>query len=64
MNEVVADRYGVMGCPVSHSRSPIIHHLFAQQTHQHIQYELIGSMMIDTSIKNKLKRLEMKMIEA
>ena len=41
MNEVDADRYGVMGYPVSHSRSPIIHRLFAQQTHQHIQYELI-----------------------
>ena len=33
------DRYGVMGYPVSHSRSPVIHRLFALQTNQHIQYE-------------------------
>ena len=35
------DRYGVMGYPVSHSRSPVIHRLFALQTNQHIQYDLL-----------------------
>jgi shikimate dehydrogenase len=35
------DRYGVMGYPVSHSRSPVIHRLFAMQTKQDIQYELL-----------------------
>jgi len=35
------DRYGVMGYPVSHSRSPVIHRLFASQTGQNIQYELL-----------------------
>ena len=35
------DRYGVMGYPVSHSRSPVIHRLFALQTNQNIQYELL-----------------------
>lgn len=35
------DRYGVMGYPVSHSRSPVIHRLFALQTRQDIQYELL-----------------------
>ena len=35
------DRYGVMGYPVSHSRSPVIHRLFAAQTHQDLQYELL-----------------------
>jgi shikimate dehydrogenase len=35
------DRYGVMGYPVSHSRSPVIHRLFAMQTGQHMQYELL-----------------------
>ena len=37
----VIDRYGVMGYPVSHSRSPVIHRLFALQTGQDIQYELL-----------------------
>jgi shikimate dehydrogenase len=35
------DRYGVMGFPVSHSRSPVIHRLFALHTGQDIQYELL-----------------------
>jgi shikimate dehydrogenase len=35
------DRYGVMGYPVSHSRSPVIHRLFALQTNQILQYELL-----------------------
>ena len=35
------DRYGVMGYPVSHSRSPVIHRLFALQTRQDLQYELL-----------------------
>ena len=37
----VVDRYGVMGYPVAHSRSPAIHRLFALQTGQDIQYELL-----------------------
>ncbi len=41
MSEGVVDRYGVMGYPVSHSRSPVIHRLFALQTKQNLQYELL-----------------------
>ena len=40
-NLVAADRYGVIGYPISHSRSPVIHRLFALQTEQNLQYELI-----------------------
>jgi len=41
MSVGATDRYGVMGYPVSHSRSPVIHRLFALQTNQDIQYELL-----------------------
>ncbi len=36
----VIDRYGVMGFPVAHSRSPFIHSQFARQTAQRMVYDL------------------------
>ena len=42
MGSDTIDRYGVMGYPVSHSRSPVIHRLFALQTRQNLQYELLA----------------------
>jgi shikimate dehydrogenase len=37
------DRYGVVGHPVDHSRSPLIHTVFARQTRQRLTYELIDA---------------------
>jgi len=36
-----SDRYALIGHPVSHSRSPFIHGMFAAATAQHMRYELI-----------------------
>ena len=35
------DRYALVGMPVAHSRSPMIHTIFARTTGQHMSYELI-----------------------
>lgn len=49
----VIDRYGVMGYPISHSRSPVIHRLFALQTGQDMQYELlqVSPGKLDTAVR-------------
>jgi shikimate dehydrogenase len=40
-NKRSLDRYGLVGHPVEHSRSPLIHTVFARQTGQRLSYELI-----------------------
>ncbi len=41
--ESKADRYAVVGHPVEHSRSPMIHQFFARQTGENMTYELLGA---------------------
>jgi shikimate dehydrogenase len=41
MQAATIDRYGLVGYPIHHSRSPLIHQLFARQTGEHLSYELL-----------------------
>jgi shikimate dehydrogenase len=46
-NNPPPDRYALVGHPVEHSRSPLIHSLFARQTGQRLTYELIDAPPTD-----------------
>ncbi len=58
-NESTAvDRYGIMGYPVSHSRSPFIHKLFAMQTEQNLEYELLK--VAPSRLEKEIKKFQRK----
>lgn len=48
------DRYAVIGHPISHSRSPIIHRMFAEDTGEPISYEAldVAPDQLDETVRN------------
>ena len=58
------DKYAVIGNPINHSKSPQIHHMFAQQAEEEIMYEALLSPLdefketVEAFRKGGGKRLE------
>jgi shikimate dehydrogenase len=51
----MTDKYAVIGHPVSHSKSPLIHRMFAEQTGQDMSYEAIEAPL--DGFANTIQRL-------
>jgi shikimate dehydrogenase len=50
------DQYAVVGNPIAHSKSPVIHHAFAEQTNQALEYTAV-ELPID-NFEPKLRELQ------
>ncbi len=51
----MTDKYAVIGNPISHSKSPLIHQMFAEQTGQDMSYEAIEAPL--DGFANTIQRL-------
>lgn len=47
----MTDRYGVIGHPIAHSKSPVIHRLFAESTRQDLTYDAIDIPVEELSVR-------------
>ena len=52
----ILDRYGLIGYPVKHSKSPVIHKLFADQSDQQMTYELLSARPED--LENAVRKFQ------
>jgi shikimate dehydrogenase len=58
ISDTAPDRYAVVGDPIAHSKSPLIHRLFAEQTEQNLVYEAIRIDNEETSFRAEIARLK------
>ncbi|WP_029406545.1 shikimate dehydrogenase [Thiomicrorhabdus sp. Milos-T2] len=54
----MTDKYAVVGFPIGHSKSPLIHRLFAEQTQQDLVYEAILIDSEETSFRWEVANLK------
>ncbi len=58
LNSNSPDLYAVVGDPIAHSKSPLIHRLCAEQTEQNLVYEAIRIDSEETYFEREIRRLQ------